>query len=842
MSRHFAVPEERECWSGTSPSALIVLKFHLEGRSAGVIPQVGIGQRVTGSHADGGAVPIFRNRTRVVAPTAAGPPSAASSPGPRLTGGVSIRSKVVMLTLIPLVAMLVFACLLTFSSVQEAESSQRIRELATLGNRTAILVGDLQVERSAAAGYVADPGTVPTAPTLREFVARGNATDGALRDFMASSEDLDSVAVAPISAELDRVSQGSGVLQRNRTKVLEEARTTGVRVSTATSIYAQLIKDLLAMKERLASAANGDQNLSDQLIAASAFTRYKEAIAEEQVAVEIALHDGLGHFTNDTLNDYRSAVSDQNAFENQFLISATGEQRTTRDGTLTRELPYQRLSTRAQSAGLDKHLSFDLAAWTATSATENRLLQSVEKRLDGSAVQTAGAYRDSAIRKAGVLSGLALVSLVVALSASVLVGRSMVRSLVRLRASAFEVAYQSLPAVVRRLENTNAKIEPGLDEEGAAPAMLRALEIQSRDEIGQVAQAFNAVHLEAVRVASEQAQLRQSVSTMFANLSRRSQVLVDRLISLIDGLEQGERDPDRLSELFKLDHLATRMRRNDENLLVLAGADAARRWRHPAPLVDVLRAATAEVEQYTRIVLGSVDGSVEISASAVNDLVHLIAEILENATSYSAPRTKVNIDARRHGDQVSVEVMDQGIGMSRVRLAELNERLARPPVFDIAVARMMGLFVVGRLASRHGVTVTLRGASSGGVLAIITLPSTVLHSDQAAPVTMPASGGFVGSPPTQRVPSEEPTQLLSHPTVFSPPSVEAGSPYQNGLSLATLPRQLRELEAPAERTVADRSATDRTTPTPLPAFEAIESDWFRSPPTLDGKPEEPEEM
>ncbi len=224
--------------------------------------------------------------------------------------------------------------------------------------------------------------------------------------------------------------------------------------------------------------------------------------------------------------------------------------------------------------------------------------------------------------------------------------------------------------------------------------MAHGVDINSNDEIGQVAQAFNAIHQEAVRVATEQAQLRLSVAAMFVNLARRSQLLVDRLIRLIDKLEQGERDPDRLAELFRLDHLATRMRRNDENLLVLAGAEGGRRWAQTAPLIDVLRAAIAEVEQYTRIKIGSVDDA-EITAKAVNDVVHLVAELLENATSFSSPRTEVLVDARMVHDQVVIESKIRESVCRREQLSELNERLAKPQILEVTVSRMMGLFVVG---------------------------------------------------------------------------------------------------------------------------------------------------
>ncbi|GAA0232099.1 sensor histidine kinase [Cryptosporangium japonicum] len=667
-------------------------------------------------------------------------------PGSRFFGNTSIRTKVILITVVPLVAMFVFSGVLARSVIDEAQAANRIQDYARLGNESSSLVDVLQTERSAAAAYVTTPGQGAEAPTLKSFTAHARTTDEDLRLFLAEYEQLDDDIAQPISSEYEQVKRGFSTLSRNRAAVLAQARQgNGVRVGAAVTIYGQLITSLLQMKERLAAASAGDETLSNQLTAVAAFAKYKEAVWQQQIVVRTALEDGNSQFTNDTFGAFRAAVSDESAYRAQFTLSGTPKQQEIRNSTVTQELTYQQLRTRAQNAGLGNKLSFSLDTWLETSDRENKLLRSVETRINAITVQAAGDFRSDAVRKAiGVISA-ALAALIVALLVSLAVARSMIRPLVSLRSSALEVAYQSLPDVVRKLQEADSKTA----EQASAETVAHTLDVRSTDEIGQVAQAFNAIHLEAVRVASEQARLRQSVSAMFVNLSRRSQLLVDRLIRLIDGLEQGERDPDRLAELFKLDHLATRMRRNDENLLVLGGADSGRSWSKPAPLVDVLRAAAAEVEQYTRVKLGSVDDSVQIASGAVNDTVHLIAEILENATSFSSPRTDVTVDARREGNQVVVEVIDQGIGMSRTQLAEFNERLAKPPVFDIAVSRMMGLFVVGRLASRHGVKVMLRDAAGGGVLVMITLPTGVLHGDQ-----QPNGPRDVSMRPVERVVSE----------------------------------------------------------------------------------------
>ncbi|HET9380298.1 MAG TPA: ATP-binding protein, partial [Streptomyces sp.] len=313
------------------------------------------------------------------------------------------------------------------------------------------------------------------------------------------------------------------------------------------------------------------------------------------------------------------------------------------------------------------------------------------------------------------------------------VARSMIRSLRRLEETATRVAQDRLPELVKQLSESDPQdVDTSVESVG----------VHSRDEIGQVARAFEEVHREAVRLAAEQALLRGNVNAMFTNLSRRSQGLIQRQLSLISELESREADPDQLSSLFKLDHLATRMRRNGENLLVLAGEEPGRRWTRPVPLVDVLRAAASEVEQYERIELAAVP-TTEVAGRVVNDLVHLLAELLENATSFSSPQTKVKVTGHALPDgRVLIEIHDTGIGLSPEDLASINERLASPPTVDVSVSRRMGLFVVGRLSQRHGIRIQLRPSDSGGTTALVMLPVDVAQGGKKPqPKGQPSAGG-----------------------------------------------------------------------------------------------------
>ena len=310
--------------------------------------------------------------------------------------------------------------------------------------------------------------------------------------------------------------------------------------------------------------------------------------------------------------------------------------------------------------------------------------------------------------------------LLLALLLTTVVGRSMVRPLRRLRSGALEVAGVRLPETVRRMS----------DSDGAGvPLEVEPIDVDSSDEIGEVARAFDQVHREALRLAANEAALRGNVNAMFVNLSRRSQSLVERQIRLIDDLEQGEQDPDRLSSLFQMDHLATRMRRNSENLLVLAGHDATRRWNQPVALVDVLRAAVSEIEQYERVTL-NVQPGIAVRGHAVNDVVHLLAELAENATSFSSAETPVVVAGHLlSSGGVLLDITDQGVGMGAEEMAHANWRLDNPPVVDVAVSRRMGLFVVARLAARHGIRVRLRPAAAGGLTALVWLPDEVISHE-----------------------------------------------------------------------------------------------------------------
>ncbi|WP_030231802.1 MULTISPECIES: nitrate- and nitrite sensing domain-containing protein [unclassified Streptomyces] len=357
--------------------------------------------------------------------------------------------------------------------------------------------------------------------------------------------------------------------------------------------------------------------------------------------------------------------------------------------------------------------------WWAVNTLKFNAYEKIEQDLADKAVSEASDIADDAQRDAYITGAAVVVALLLAFILAGAVARQMSRSMRQLRNAAFGIAEQRLPMLVDQLSRTDP---------GRVDTRVQAIPISTTDEIGEVARAFDQVHREAVRLAAEQALLRGNINAIFTNLSRRNQSLIEGQLTLITDLENNEADPDQLENLFRLDHLATRMRRNGENLLVLAGEEPGRRWDQPVPLVDVLRAASSEVEQYERIELSGVPEA-EIHGRAVTDLVHLLAELLENATTFSSPQTKVRVTATRLPDgRVMIEIHDKGIGLTAEDFADINHKLANPPTVDAAISQRMGLFVVGRLSDRHGIRVQLRpSGEQAGTTSLVMLPDAITH-------------------------------------------------------------------------------------------------------------------
>ncbi|GAA4571456.1 hypothetical protein GCM10023176_32230 [Micromonospora coerulea] len=644
-----------------------------------------------------------------------------------------IRSKLALILVVPVAAVIALATIRLVSVGEGAYDATRIRSLTALSIDISALNQDLHKERMAAAVYLVAPDQKPD-----DYNLRVRRTDERIAAYRQERGQLDNLPAA-VQDRLEVIDDHLATLNGTRQEVLDRQQ---MPVAEASLRYGVILADLVSYGDTLAQQSGGE-SLADARRAVAAFAHAKAAVAEEQAVAFTAL--AAGRLDEEQFSSFLATLTGQQEALLSFARSAEPAQRALVDSTVSGDAVQ--LSDRVAAdlsrsvgqapVGQAPLVTRDDAA-AAIGAVDD-LMRWAEIQLQDQLLADADAARTDVIRQAIIESVLVLLTLIIAVSLAVVLARSLNHSLRRLREGALAVANHDLPEAVSRLQNVNAIGDGGV--EAIVEQVRDPIQLSNRDEVGQVAVAFNVVHREAVRVAAEQAALRTSVSAMFLNLARRSQTLVDRMIGELDAIERTEEDPKRLAQLFELDHLATRMRRNDENLLVLAGADSAVPRRDDALLVDVLRAAQSEVELYNRIEFGTVDTDVSVAAHAVNDVVRLVAELLDNATRFSPPNTTVVADGRRIRDYVLIQVEDRGLGLTDEQFDSLNRRLAAPPTVDVAAFRLMGLAVVSRLASRYGVRVELRRNVEGGTVAQVTLPNST--------VVLPANRGHDPAPLTR---------------------------------------------------------------------------------------------
>ncbi|MDT7782194.1 MAG: hypothetical protein QOF58_613 [Pseudonocardiales bacterium] len=616
--------------------------------------------------------------------------------------------------------------------------------------------------------------------------------------------------------------------------------------------YTTVVKALLDFEQALIS------QLSDQGISGTALALHNMVIAQEQISQQHAIVlAGIGRGKllgaetraleqsdirlQDRINDFQAiGTTEQRRNYEQTVTGAAVASRTVLTERALTQPDGVQVTTRPGQPKPPPSFGIAVDEWNKASGTTLRLMDEVIRGLQDGLANSAATLQDDTSNKAGAAAVILLAMLIVAGTLGFVIGRYLLRSLSELRHSALDVAHHHLPEVVAAIRadrKPDTEIEP--------------VPVHTTEEFGQLARAFDAVHEQAIRSAVEQSSLRSGMKNIFVNLSRRSQGLVERQLKLMEELERHEENPEQLANLFKLDHLATRMRRNNENLMVLSGTDVARRFHQPVPLADVLRAAASEIEHYQRVVVKSTP-SVEIVGYAASDLVRLVAELLDNATAFSAPTTQVMIGSRiDQQGSVLVEVADQGIGMGPAELTEANERLTSGTEDDVPVSRQMGLFVVGRLAARHGITVRLRGAGEGreGLRAFVLVPSELVRS-QSEPET-PAQPRHAALPqPKPALAAKQPHVVVKTPNLAPPPApATAPAPAPaiehpresaewtsfRGAAIEEPPLPQRQPRTTANGTNGVNGSPSETRPTPVETT----SSWFAGSGTPENNSGEP---
>ncbi|MEU6219137.1 nitrate- and nitrite sensing domain-containing protein [Streptomyces sp. NPDC047022] len=681
------------------------------------------------------------NGTAAPLPATPSTTTPSTDPGARLhLRNWRISTRLVSLLALPVVAATSLGALRISDNMDQIQQLDNMKLLTDMTKQATQLAEALQEERDESAGPLAHGAGAG------DYSVKGvrDKTDRARASFI---EGTDSIGDASDRGQLTGVRDSVvGIASElNNLSAIRAAAFKDQQNSTQTvEAYHRLITDLLSLSQDMAEATSNPEMIQ-RTRALAAFSNAKEYASVQRAVIAAALPETnrtSGQLSETDRQYALSALDSQKSELDSFhSIYGDGAEELTKpidQGSSPTIQDADSYADRVLKSGLAQADKRSYKDWVDADSAKIEQMKKIEGTLLEDMEQKARELRSASEREAIISGALVLLVLGVSLVGAFVVARSMIRSLRRLQDTATRVAQDRLPELVKQLSESDPQdVDTSVESVG----------VHSRDEIGQVAAAFDDVHREAVRLAAEQALLRGNVNAMFTNLSRRSQGLIQRQLSLISELESREADPDQLSSLFKLDHLATRMRRNGENLLVLAGEEPGRRWTRPVPLVDVLRAAASEVEQYERIELAAVPAT-EVAGRVVNDLVHLLAELLENATSFSSPQTKVKVTGHALPDgRVLIEIHDTGIGLSPEDLAQINERLAAPPTVDVSVSRRMGLFVVGRLSQRHGIRIQLRPSDSGGTTALVMLPVDVAQGGKKPAPGKPGQGaGQSGGP------------------------------------------------------------------------------------------------
>ncbi|QIS04499.1 HAMP domain-containing protein [Nocardia brasiliensis] len=720
---------------------------------------------------------------------------------------LGVRTRILAIALIPSLTLLVVGVGAAGYLVAEGTKA---KEWA-VQNQNAIpqtreLMEAVQQERRLTLAQLAGDDTVPPA-----LAAARIRLDGAMRGLVEVSNGLREVDDSKIGDDV----AGFNTLLSQMAQVRLATDAGQLPASDAYMFYNRLL-DVISVGTGIAEQTAPDAEIAVAIADGMRFLNAAEAMSRSNaLGVMLAASDGA---TPIPVEEYLRQVGFYHTEIGNLTTELSGDKaQHDRLQQLTGSNAWQQLSL-METAVVQRHLTAHLTNSTGSSSSSSSSSSSKQAALPLSTTEWQNAAsevnrglidvwitqnrhsqelaeqraNDSAANSLYAGGGVLVVSILAFLIALVLANR-IIRRLKRLRRQTFAMADERLPETMRRL-NAGETIDPA--------AETPVLDF-GHDEIGQVAKAFQHAHAAAIGAAVTEARTREGVKSVFLNIAHRSQIVVHRQLEILDEAEQRQEDPVLLDTLFRLDHLATRERRNAENLTILGGGQPGRQWRNPVPLLDLVRSAVGETLDYARVRVARLP-EVYVVGTVVADLIHLLAELVDNATAFSPPQSRVEVNGNVVGKGVVAEICDQGMGMSEGELARLNDMLRTPPDFGVAALSAdsrLGLFVVAQLAVRHGVTVRLSESDYGGIKAIVLIPSALIVTDAVPPQT-PAELTDPGrrrrlpaAPVVEPAAAPQPAAgavatLALEPT--APPRPGNAAPAPNGDTRPALPRRNRQ--------------------------------------------------
>ena len=646
--------------------------------------------------------------------------------------GRSIRLRIYFLVAIPLVAVVGLLAYVASTSISNAVNLDRTPNLINATAVPAAIFGNyLEAERTAAVVYLSQP-TPASLKAYQAAIASTNEHEAAFKAQMAAPATVsgetpaEAAAVSAVVGDLNKLNLLRSGVQAQALTPLDalSAYSQGLAAEpklflaeadslTVTPQFGQAI-GLIATVQAREELAQEDALLSGILARGRMTTAERAAFVQMAAARQAEAQYADYILSPANLAIYNAKLAGSAAMQQDL----TSTEQAIAAGTPVAKLPV----TQAQWQDVAGTLLTD--DFNGGVAVANSILVA-DHQITHSAWVTVA-----------VAGGLGLLGLLITIVLGILIGRGIIRGLRGLESSALTLAEGQLPDVVGRLRR-------GEDVDVAAEAP--PLRTGRRDEIGRVGQAFDLVRQTAIRAAVDEARLRRGLNDVFRSLARRSQSLLHRQLTLLDQMERRATDPSALDDLFRLDHLTTRMRRHAEGLVILSGGPSGRSWSSPVRMIDVMRGAISEVEDYARVSVAT-RSQAALAGSAVADVIHLLAELVENATTLSPPYTSVRVGGDTVAAGFAIEVEDRGLGMSPQRMAELNERLTRPPEFNPSDSEQLGLFVVAQLAKRHGIRVTLKASAYGGTTAVVLIPQHLVVTDEAFRAGLPSGDAQAGLP------------------------------------------------------------------------------------------------